>query len=173
MSLNFRKVIDEAQMKILADVAKEIWNEYYPGIITVEQVNYMVEKYQAADAITKQITDEGYQYFMMLCGEEVMGYLGVKTDGDKLFLSKLYLKKKFRGKGYFSKMLLFAEHHAKKERLESLYLTVNKHNDSSIAVYQKKGFAITKEQKTDIGNGFVMDDYVMEKTLPLEQEQNA
>lgn len=167
MDIKFSEVIDKAKIVELADTASEIWHEYYPGIITVEQVNYMVDKYQSMAAITKQIADEGYQYFMLYSGDEAAGYLGIKDDKDKLFLSKLYLKKKFRGKGHFSEMLLFIEHIAKTKGLRGLYLTVNKYNDSSVSVYKKKGFSISKLQVTDIGNGFVMDDYVMEKKISL------
>ena len=102
---------------------------------------------------------------MVLGNGEILGYLAIKADRNKLLLSKLYLKKEFRGRGYFNKMLSFAEKTAKEKGLNSLYLTVNKHNDNSVAVYLKKGFIIKKEQTTDIGNGFVMDDYIMEKMI--------
>jgi len=165
MNFDFLEVNSKKQIEELAEIAKLIWSEYFPGIITPEQVDYMVEKYQSADAIARQISNDGYMYFMVLVNEEILGYLALKADGNQLLLSKLYLKKEFRGRGYFNKMLLFAETIAKEKGLNSLYLAVNKHNDNAIAVYLKKGFAIKKEQTADIGNGFVMDDYVMEKMM--------
>jgi len=165
MDIKFEKIIDKAQIEKLADLAKEIWREYYPEIIGMEQVNYMIQEFQSAEAIAEQITDEGYQYFMLICDGEALGYLGLKEDKEKLFLSKLYLKQDCRGKGYFNIMLSFIEHFARKRNLRSLYLTVNKENGDAIAVYGKKGFVIAKEQTTDIGRGFKMDDYVMEKCI--------
>ena len=165
MNFDFLEVNNKKQIEGLAEIAKLIWSEYFPGIITPEQVDYMVEKYQSADAIAKQISNDGYMYFMVLGNEEILGYLALKADGNQLLLSKLYLKKEFRGRGYFNKMLSFAEKIAKEKGLNSLYLAVNKHNDNAIAVYLKKGFSIKKEQTADIGNGFVMDDYIMEKMI--------
>jgi len=165
MNFDFLEVNNKKQIEGLAEIAKLIWSEYFPGIITPEQVDYMVEKYQSADAIARQISNDGYMYFMVLGNEEILGYLALKADGNQLLLSKLYLKKEFRGRGYFNKMLSFAEKIAKEKGLNSLYLAVNKHNDNAIAVYLKKGFSIKKEQTADIGNGFVMDDYIMEKMM--------
>ena len=165
MNFDFLEVNNKKQIEGLAEIAKLIWSEYFPGIITPEQVDYMVEKYQSADAITRQISNDGYMYFMVLGNEEILGYLALKADGNQLLLSKLYLKKEFRGRGYFNKMLSFAEKIAKEKGLNSLYLAVNKHNDNAVAVYLKKGFSIKKEQTADIGNGFVMDDYIMEKMM--------
>ncbi len=165
MDYEFLEVKNKAEIIKLADTAKEIWLEYYPEIISVKQVEYMIDKYQSADAVAKQILCEGYRYFLLLCNKKALGYMAFKKDGDRLFISKLYLKKEFRGKGIFSAMLLFIEETAKKQKLKSLYLTVNRHNKQSITIYRKKGFVVSGEQITDIGGGYVMDDYVMEKTL--------
>ncbi len=165
MGLEFSKVLSEDEISRLADIAKGIWYEYFPGLISAKQVDYMVEKYQSKNAISRQIASEGYQYFMVIDGSDILGYIGIREENDKLFLSKLYLKKEFRGRGYFSKMLLFIEDIAKNKKLKSLYLTVNKHNDNSVLVYKKKGFSVINEQAADIGGGFIMDDYIMEKKL--------
>lgn len=54
---------------------------------------------------------------------------------------------------------------AKRQCYQSVYLTCNKHNSNSLAVYEKKGFKKIDEDVTDIGNGYVMDDYIYEYTL--------
>ena len=46
-----------------------------------------------------------------------------------------------------------------------MYLTVNKHNDLGIRAYKAKGFETIDAVETDIGNGFIMDDYIMEKKV--------
>jgi diamine N-acetyltransferase len=165
MNYEFSAVTNPAQIKKLAGVAKQIWFEYFPGIITVEQVEYMVDKFQSVHAITEQTSNGGYEYFLVLGDGEILGYVGFKAEADKLFLSKLYLKKEARGKGHFSKMFTFVEQAAQERGLKSLYLTVNKYNDHSIEVYRKKGFTVIEEKAADIGRGFIMDDYIMEKVL--------
>lgn len=148
----------------LAEVANQIWHEYLIPIIGEEQVEYMVDKFQSVQGITEQI-QKGYQYYFALYNNEVAGYFGIQPQNEKLFLSKLYLKKEFRGKGIASNMFSYIVDTAKSSDKKSIYLTVNRYNDNTISVYKHMGFEIVKEQKADIGNGFYMDDYIMEYQL--------
>ena len=82
-----------------------------------------------------------------------------------MFLSKLYLQQEYRGKKIASKAMEFLVALCRERGLKSIWLTVNKHNDITIAIYQKMGFYEIRQQRADIGNGFVMDDYVMQKDV--------
>ena len=73
--------------------------------------------------------------------------------------------KESRGNGYASDAMLFLENLCKQRNLESIWLTVNRENLHTIDVYKKKGFQIIAEEVNDIGHGFVMDDYIMEKRV--------
>jgi len=44
-------------------------------------------------------------------------------------------------------------------------LAVNKRNTAAINSYRKYGFAVREAIVDDIGHGFVMDDFIMEKML--------
>lgn len=152
-------------LKEVADLANEIWHEYFPFLLTTEQIDYMVEKFQSFDAMEEQTRHEHYKYYQVLKDEEMIGYIGLKFEPDRLFLSKLYLKESARGNHYASDMLEFVYEQARKQCYSSVYLTCNKHNTNSLNVYDKKGFKKVDEDVTDIGNGFVMDDYIYEYTL--------
>ena len=145
----------------LANLASEIWHEYWPCILTSEQIDYMVDKFQSENAIINQIENENYTYYFLKVDGNVAGYTGVSNRGDYLFLSKLYIKKEFRHKGYGKK----AFEEIKKLGFNRIQLTVNKYNKNTIDAYLKYGFKIINKAVTDIGNGFVMDDYIMEFTL--------
>lgn len=145
----------------LAEVANEIWHEYFIPIIGEKQVEYMVEKFQSVKGITEQ-SEKGYEYYFALYDDEIVGYFGIQPQEEKLFLSKLYLKKRFRGKGIATKLFSYIVDIAKSYDKKLIYLTVNKHNDNTISVYKHMGFKIVSEQKADIGKGFYMDDYIME-----------
>ena len=83
-----------------------------------------------------------------------------------MFISKIYVRADMRRKGIASAML---EKLRKDEKgVDKWYITVNRYNSGSIAVYEKRGFKTVKEQVTDIGSGFVMDDFVMEKRFTEE-----
>ena len=94
-----------------------------------------------------------------------VGYTAVSASGGKLFISKLYLLKENRGRGFGTHALDLLFDLARGEGLSSVYLTVNKYNDRAIRTYESNGFEKVQSIVTDIGEGFVMDDYVMEKTL--------
>lgn len=81
-------------------------------------------------------------------------------------LHKLYLLPELHGHGLGSRLLQHVEHEARKLGGCRMILTVNKRNAKAIAAYQRNGFVIAESVVTDIGGGFVMDDYVMAKDLP-------
>ncbi|SEM91266.1 GNAT family N-acetyltransferase [Paenibacillus sp. OV219] len=165
MKLTFLRVESAEQITELARLAAEIWREYYVSIITMEQIDYMIGKFQSTQAIEDQIHHQGYEYYLIQQDDSAVGYMSVRQEEEKLFLSKFYIAKEYRGRGYASKAMVFLVQVCQDRNLSYIGLTVNRHNESSIAVYEKKGFRIVREQIADIGNGYVMDDYVMEKRI--------
>ncbi len=149
----------------LAEMIASLWHSAYDTLLGGAQVEYMTQKFQSAAAIREQIMHENYIYFYILSGEEKIGYCAVETEEDRLFLSKLYLKKEERGKGIGQKALAGVADMARRLGLSSVYLTVNKGNARAIAAYEKFGFVRTDSIVTDIGGGYVMDDYVYEYAL--------
>lgn len=166
MKLMFPRVNTAEETAEVAHLAAEIWYEYYISIITIEQIDYMIEKFQSVRAITDQIQHLGYEYYLVYNHGSAVGYISLRQEEGKLFLSKFYIVKEYRGRGYASQALEFLEKLCEDRNLSHIWLTVNRNNSSSIAVYEKKGFRTVREQISDIGNGFVMDDYIMEKEIP-------
>ena len=158
----FIKVSEESELWELAVTANKVWHEFFPCILSPEQIDYMVEKFQSYEALKNQIKNDNYEYYFINYNGERAGYIGIKNDGDRLFLSKLYLIKDFRGKGIASKTFEFIKTLCKERNLKAVWLTVNKYNENTISVYLKKGFEIIDSQVADIGNGYVMDDYIMQ-----------
>ena len=157
------KVTDKSGLQEVAELAEKIWHECFTEILSEEQIDYMVEKFQSFSVMCDQTETQGYTYLSVRSDDELCGYIGIKPEeGSKFFLSKLYLRKDKRGKGIASEMLERVIEEAKSAGKSSVYLTVNKHNRHAIDVYIKKGFRMVSEAVTDIGSGFVMDDYIME-----------
>ena len=153
----------------LARVADEIWHEYWPDLIGLAQTDYMVKRFQSTEALTLAINEEGYLYYLLLDDDRIVGYMGVQPQEEekRLFLSKLYVYEAERGNGYATEALKLLELICKESWLKTIYLTVNKGNDLAIAVYEAKGFKTVRSEEKDIGDGFVMDDYIMEKRIAL------
>ena len=160
--ITFREVSSLEDIEALAKKADEIWHEYFPGIITVEQIDYMVDLFLSPKAIKEEIAD-GYIFYSALNEDgRMIGFAVFKPEDKRLFISKLYVEKSSRGKGYGSAMFDKAIKVAREHNLSKMYLTVNKGNESSINIYKHKGFEIIDSVVNDIGGGFVMDDYIFE-----------
>ncbi len=145
-------------------LADKVWHEYFPCILEKEQIDYMVEMFFSKDAMDKQI-NSSYEFYFVQKDNENIGFIVVHPEEEKLFLSKLYLTLENRGKGYASKMMNFVIARAKELKKKSVYLTVNKYNKHTIDVYNHCGYKTIRSEQTDIGKGYIMDDYVMELTL--------
>ncbi len=161
----FSKIVSHEDIEALVALAKEIWEDHFTSLIGGDQVAYMLETYQSVTAITNQIESDNYQYFTVSNGAENIGYFAFCPKGEQLYLSKFYLKKEARGSGFGRKVLAFLESAARNMSAKALELNVYKGNDHTISIYKKMGFRIVSEPQIDIGNGFVLNDYVMQKEL--------
>lgn len=149
---------DENKIKEMSEMATEILREHYDPIVGKTQNDYMLKKFQSADAIRGQL-EQGYQYYFAHENGTRIGFLAFYPKACCMYLSKLYLYKAERGKGYSRKMLNFVILKAREEGLAAIELNVNKRN-SAVLVYEKLGFSIIRSEKNDIGEGYYMDDYV-------------
>jgi ribosomal protein S18 acetylase RimI-like enzyme len=123
----------------------------------------MLAKYQSPEQIYADIKENNYVYFTAYCRESriMTGYSAVQPRENHLFLSKIYVRRDYRGKGIARSFL----NEIQKCEFDKIRLTVNKNNHGAIAMYKKMGFKTVEEVKVDIGGGFFMDDYVMEKII--------
>jgi len=163
--IKFTLIKSHNEIQKLVILASAIWHEAFADILCPEQIDYMIEKFQSFGAIKTSIDKDNYEYFFISDETGIAGYTGIQQKDDKLFLSKLYIAKEKRGQKLASKAFDFIETLARKRNLKSIWLTVNRNNTHAIEVYKSKGFSIIRTQVTDIGNGFVMDDFVFEKNL--------
>lgn len=158
----------KAELKNLTDLARlahTIWFEYWGIILEKGQITYMVDKFQSEHAMKNQIENENYSYYFINLNNQNAGYFGVADKDDYLFLSKLYLLKDFRGKGLGHKAFDKIVQIAKDLNHTKIRLTVNKYNTNTIKAYEQWGFKTIDDVVTDIGEGYVMDDYIMEYTI--------
>ena len=168
MKIRITDVSTREDVIVVARLAQEIWRQHFTSIIGASQVEYMLDKFQSVEAVSAQI-DSGWEYYLASLEYESVGYVGLvpETDRRKLMLSKIYVKESVRGRGVGKSILDFVERKCQGEGLRTLWLTVNRFNSGPISWYQHQGFVAVDEVKKDIGGGFVMDDYVMEKEIDI------
>lgn len=164
--LTLTAVTSPADIDAVCRLAREIWTAHYTPIIGPAQVQYMLDKYQSPSAVAEQIAD-GYLYDLIHCEGRPAGYAAARADADAraTFLSKIYVHPQSQGRGLGRALLEHIEARSRRHDHRTIWLTVNKHNHRAIAWYQHMGFVQTGPIITDIGDGFVMDDYRFEKRL--------
>jgi len=157
----------ESDLAAVAELARVIWRKHYPGIISHEQIEYMLALGYSLDALRRFITDEGAGLDLAYVGEKLAGFAAYYRPGlpDELKLDKLYVHQDFHGRGVGRSLIASTEAAAMAQRRTTLILNVNKHNVQAIRAYERNGFLVREAVVVDIGSGFVMDDYVMAKRL--------
>ena len=169
MTIEFVSVKTPEDRAALAALADEIWHEYWPALIGEAQTDYMVEQFQSLTAIERDMADHAYEYWFLRAIDDgrIVGYTGghVEPETNRFFISKIYLRAEERGHGFASQTIRFYEDLCHERGLCAMYLTVNKHNDLAIRAYLAKDFKTIDSVENDIGQGFVMDDYIMEKKV--------
>lgn len=185
--LTYHLVKTESDIACTTALAHEIWHEYWPDLIGEKQTTYMVENFQSAKAIANDIAEHEYLYYLVsdetntLVGytaavperftspdDELASTHGTKVSEhflNRLFISKIYLKADQRGKHYASRIIEFCEEYCRSHDLEGMYLTVNRDNELGIRAYLGRGFSIYEDVAAPIGDGFVMDDHIMGKSV--------
>lgn len=162
MNIEFEIITTAEQAQAAAKIADITWREHYSPILSMGQIDYMLQN-QTAGAISQQIADT-HTYYLIKCNGEIVGYTALdraENLDNLLFISKIYVLHDYRAHGIGHALMKFYTEIGKKEGYNGLFLHVNKHNPS-VAAYKKLGFFERCAMVTDIGQGYVMDDYCME-----------
>lgn len=160
------KPLSEAYIEELAELAVHIFRHYYTGMISDAQIDYMLAMKNFAPANYRKIlqSDDPRSCHIALCDGKVSGYtifMPAKMEdmGDGIFVRRIYVDQEHRGKGIGRGLLDSIEG-------RPIRLRVFRHNNASIAFYERYGFVKYGENIKDIGQGFVMDDYLMRYDKP-------
>ncbi len=151
----------EEDIPEIARLANIVWHQHYPDIISIDQINYMLDMMYSVKSLNEQITVKGHSFYFIRQNNMNIGFIGVskiENSVDGYFIQKFYLDQTLAGKGSGTEA-----HHALLKLLNpaQMKLTVNRQNFKSINFYFKNGFKIESVADFDIGNGYVMNDFVM------------
>ena len=163
--VSFKKATDQ-DITLLQELAEKSWNSAYANILSTDQIEYMLTEMYAKDELFKQLQNPNYQYYLILSDVIPAGFIGFEFHYEKetTKLHRIYLLKEFKGKGLGKKALDFMKKMAAQTSDKRIILNVNKENPAR-KMYESQGFKVFKEEVFDIGNGYVMDDFLMEHLL--------
>lgn len=151
---------------LIRELAEKSWNDAYADILSQQQIDYMMLEMYSATELSSHFDNSHYHYFLILYHEKPVGFIGFENqyEPQTTKLHRLYLLPEAKGKGLGKAALNFLKKQVATTSNRRIILNVNKNNPAQ-HIYLSQGFVIADEVVVDIGNGFVMDDFLMEFTL--------
>ena len=147
-------------------LARLVWQHTYPGIISQQQIDFMLEQRYNPQRLRGELATPGIWWEQIRVDGQLAGFASaLKTTSGEMKLDKLYVDPQRQRAGLGTRLLERVVEHALAEGCSTLILAVNKRNERAIAAYRKNGFHIRESVCVDIGGGFVMDDFIMTKSL--------
>ena len=153
------------EVPAIAALAREIWQATYPGIITQEQIDFMLEQRYGHERLYDDLEDLHKWLDQAFIDGRRVGFAFSEVSKGEFKLDKLYIHPDVQRRGVGGQLITHVAERAKREGYPCVILQVNKRNVNAINSYKKYGFVVREAAVEDIGGGFVMDDYVMEKKL--------
>jgi len=155
-----------ADIPVLRSLAQTIWRAGYPSIISGEQIEFMLDWMYSEEQIRAEM-ERGITWEVIEDAEHAAaGFLSFQVEPDaRVKLNKLYVLPELQGRGIGRRALSRVIEKARALGARAVWMQVNKANVRAIDAYKKAGFRIAQEAVFDIGHGFVMDDYLMEKLI--------
>ena len=152
------------QLSLIQKLAHDIWPQVYDYMISASQIEFMLNKMYSMESLEIQ-WQEGHQFLLLESENQFLGFASFQTTtSGNAKLHKLYLKKQSHGKGWGKKLLVFIENQCRNQQQTSIQLNVNR-NNKSLNFYLANGFQIQESIDIPIGDGFEMNDFIMQKSI--------
>lgn len=156
-----------SDIKTIQDIAYKTWPITYGEILSEAQLKFMLDLFYSEEALTAQFDNKEQLFYLITEEESTLGFIGIEhnyQNGNSTKIHKIYLLPETQGKGIGKTAIEAVEKLALENNSASVILNVNRFN-KAFNFYQKMGFNVIDEVNIEIGNGYLMEDYVMEKTI--------
>ncbi|HCN48741.1 MAG TPA: GNAT family N-acetyltransferase [Chryseobacterium sp.] len=153
----------EKDIPLIQNLARRSWENAYADILSAEQMEYMLSEMYSETEIKNHLLNPAYHYYLIQDQDSYEGFIGYEHDYEEKTtkLHRIYLVPESKGKGLGKAALQFLNDKVSENNNERIILNVNKHN-AARNFYESQGYRVYDKGVFDIGNGFVMDDYMME-----------
>jgi GNAT superfamily N-acetyltransferase len=166
--MNNSLTIREAGINDLVTVEKlahEIWPGTYGHTHSSEQLSYMLQLIYSQPSLQQQMQQQHHHFLIAELDGQPVGFADYSLYEPGVYkLHKLYVHGSTQGKGVGKALIDHISGKLLQQNAHTLRLNVNRLNKARL-FYEKQGFAVIKEEDVDIGNGYFMNDYIMEKKL--------
>jgi ribosomal protein S18 acetylase RimI-like enzyme len=167
MDLDLRiEEIGIEEIGVIVRLANEIWPATYKDILPSDQISYMMELFYSPDSLRTQIKEKQHQFIIASMGEEPVAFASYAATEDAVIykLHKIYVHPAVQGKGVGKFMIRYIIQALHAHKAIALELNVNRNNPAK-NFYEKLGFNVIREEDIDIGKGYYMNDFVMQKSI--------
>lgn len=163
--MNEIRLLVKKELSLVREIVYKTWPDTYGKILSEEQIEYMLEKFHNLPYLEKSM-DNGHLYFILIHDNIPLGFLGIQphAEPEALKIHKLYVLPESQGKRVGAQLIEKAEEEARKLGMKRIFLNVNRFNNA-VTFYEAMGMKVLKEEDVDIGNGYLMEDFVMGKEL--------
>jgi GNAT superfamily N-acetyltransferase len=154
-------------LPLIRQLAYDIWPNTFAAILSSEQIDYMLDMMYSENAVRHQMNALNHIFLLAVEKGKAVGYISYELNykgQTKTKIHKIYLLPETQGKGYGAKLMKRVIKIAQESNQSSLTLNVNKYN-KALNFYHKLGFETIGNEDIDIGNGFLMEDAILEKHI--------
>jgi len=152
-------------ISLIRELTFRVWPQTYASILSQEQIDYMLDMMYSESALQKQMTREGCQFIIVYEDGNPVGFASYHEDEPRRWkLNKIYILQNQQGRGTGKFVINYILEEIKKQKAGALFLQVNQYNPAKV-FYERLGFSEVDFINLDIGNGFFMNDFIMEKKL--------
>lgn len=152
------------EIPVIQSLAYEVWPATYQSVLSKEQIDYMMDMMYSTASLEKQL-QAGHEFVIIYDDNVPVGFASFsRLQPDTFKLHKLYVlpSQQGRGTGRFAIDRLAGAMH--RDGASKMRLNVNRNNQARI-FYEKLGFVVIGEEDIDIGKGYLMNDFIMEKNI--------
>lgn len=153
----------------IRQIAFQTWPSTYVNIVPQEQISYMLEKFYNNSILEENYTEKNHLFLMAFQDQKAVGFASFEhfyLEKSITRVHKIYILPEVQGLGIGKKLIQEIETLSLSKACNILNLNVNKFNNA-IYFYKKNGFEVIKEEQIQLEFGYIMDDFVMQKSLTL------
>ncbi len=158
---------NEEDFSSIRAIAKEVWPVAYQAIMSEAQLDYMMDMMYNVSSLSNQVKDKKHHFIVAIEDEACLGFASFElnyNESNKTKIHKLYVYTHQQGKGIGKQLIEYIANQAKTGNQQALVLNVNR-NNKALLFYQQIGFTLQGVEDIDIGNGYLMEDYILEKSI--------
>ncbi len=154
-----------ADIPLIQEIAYKTWPVTFQNILTAAQIIYMLDLMYSSESLQDQMLHKNHQFLLASNSEEYSGFSSYQVvSSSTIKIHKIYVNPEAQGKGIGASLFRYIELLAEQLHVSKVTLNVNI-NNQAISFYQARGYQTIRQEDIQIGNGYLMEDYVMEKKI--------